>query len=415
MLVRSMKFQGGSRQTLAQALLLIVAVCVTCAYALGLRSPAEVSLREGRSLRVPEADLVKSLLDISDNRMDLALQEIEHVVDARPNFRLAQLIKGDLLLARTRPIAALGGASTASPELVNDLRAEAYARLGRYQLNEPGGQVPKYVLQLPPDQDTALVVDTAKSTLYVFRNDKTGLSYLADYYITVGKNGTEKSHEGDKRTPLGVYHVTGALPRQSLTDLYGGGAYPINYPNEWDQLHGRDGHGIWLHGTPADTYSRPPRASDGCIVLSNEDLAVIARRLQFGRTPVIIANGVEWVSRDAARDAREELTAAIESWRHDWESRDTETYLTHYAANFSSHDMDLGQWAAQKRTVNAGKSWIKLKLDALSVLLYPGKDEVAVVTFAQDYASNNLSNQMRKRQYWIREGRSWKILFEGAA
>jgi hypothetical protein len=51
----------------------------------------------------------------------------------------------------------------------------------------------------------------------------------------------------------------------------------------------------------------------------------------------------------------------------------------------------------------------------MSVLLYPGKDEVAVVTFAQDYASSNLSNQMRKRQYWIREGRSWKILFEGAA
>ena len=33
----------------------------------------------------------------------------------------------------------------------------------------------------------------------------------------------------------------------------------------------------------------------------------------------------------------------------------------------------------------------------------PGKDEMIVVTFEQDYQSNNLNNQMKKRQYWIRE------------
>jgi murein L,D-transpeptidase YafK len=415
MMIRSMKSQAGSRQSLAQALLLVVAACVTCSYALGLRSTSDSAMREGRSLRAPEAALVKSLLDIRDNRMDIALKEIEQLLEARPNFRLAQLIKGDLLMARTRPIDAPGSASAAPREMVDDLRAEAHARLLRYQINAPVNLVPKYVLQLAPGQDTALVVDTAKSTLFVFRNSGSGLSYVADYYITVGKNGTDKSREGDKRTPLGVYHVTGSLPRQSLTDLYGNGAYPINYPNEWDQMNGRDGHGIWLHGTPADTYSRPPRASDGCIVLSNEDLAIISRQLQYGRTPVIIADGVEWVSPETAQGARAELATAVESWRRDWESRNTETYLTHYAVKFSSRDMDLAQWAAQKRSINAGKSWIKLKLDDLSFILYPGKEEIAVVTFSQDYASNNLTNQMRKRQYWIREGRTWKILFEGAA
>ena len=46
---------------------------------------------------------------------------------------------------------------------------------------------------------------------------------------------------------------------------------------------------------------------------------------------------------------------------------------------------------------------------------YSGKDELVVVTFAQDYQSNNLSNQMKKRQYWIREEGHWKIIYEGAA
>ncbi len=415
MAFQSSKFQAGSHQTLAQAALLIFAAAVTCVYALGHRSSADVSSHTGRLLRAPEAGLVRSLIDIRSNRMDAALREIEGLLATRPNFRLAQMIKGDLLMARTRPIDALGGAAAAPQERVEDLRAEAQARLQRYALDDPHLLVPKYVLQLAPGQKAALVIDTAKSTLFVFQNDGHGLHYVADYYITVGKNGTEKSREGDKRTPLGVYHVTGTLPRQALSDFYGSGAYPINYPNEWDLLRGRDGHGIWLHGTPADTYSRPPRASDGCIVLSNEDLGIIASHLQFGHTPVIIADGVEWVTPDVLRDARSELTAEIERWRHDWESRDTETYLQHYAAKFSSRDMDFAQWAAQKRAVNAGKSWIRLKLDDVSLILYPGKEEIAVVTFGQDYASNNLSNQMRKRQYWIRQGHTWKIIFEGAA
>ena len=45
----------------------------------------------------------------------------------------------------------------------------------------------------------------------------------------------------------------------------------------------------------------------------------------------------------------------------------------------------------------------------------PGKEELVIVTFEQDYKSNNLNNQMKKRQYWAREGSTWKIIYEGAA
>ena len=77
--------------------------------------------------------------------------------------------------------------------------------------------------------------------------------------------------------------------------------------------------------------------------------------------------------------------------------------------------MELTQWSEQKHKVNAGKTWIRLELDKVSIFLYPGRDDLAVVTFDQDYASSNLVNQMRKRQYWIREGGTWRILHEGAA
>ena len=212
-----------------------------------------------------------------------------------------------------------------------------------------------------------------------------------------------------QKTPIGVYHVTANLPRQKLTDFYGSGAFPINYPNAWDRRLGRNGHGIWLHGTPSDTYSRPPRASDGCIVLSNADLEVVGRTVQIGLTPVIIADEIEWMEPGAFDQERGGLAAAFEAWRADWESRDSAKYLSHYAARFRSEDQDLAAWSAHKRKVNAGKEWIKVGVSRVSMLQYP-RENFVVVSFDQDYKSNNLSNAMRKRQYWIREDGRWRIL-----
>src|SRR5262249_33874816 len=150
------------------------------------------------------------------------------------------------------------------------------------------------------------------------------------------------------------------------------------------------GHGIWLHGTPRNTYSRPPRASDGCVVLANEDLDELKTRVQIGLTPVIIAERVEWIEVAAAKMLRATLNERLEVWRADWESRNTERFLRNYARSFAAENANLAQWAAQKRRVNSSKEWIKLRLSEISVFLYPGRDDLAVVSFLQDYASNNL-------------------------
>ena len=123
---------------------------------------------------------------------------------------------------------------------------------------------------------------------------------------------------------------------KKLPDFYGSGAFPINYPNEWDKRLGRDGHGIWLHGTPTNTYSRPPRASDGCVVLTNSDLNSVAKHLQVGLTPVIISDQVQWVSTAEWNAEREDFLRAIEVWRADWESRNSDRFLSHYSPNFKA-------------------------------------------------------------------------------
>jgi len=364
----------------------------------------------------PEDRLSTVFEAIEANKLDVALKRVDALIGDYPNFRLAHLVRGDLLLARARPLQTFGNVvKTVPQERVDGLREEALARL-RAARQRPGeDRLPRYVLQLNPEQKHALVVDSRRSRLYVYANDGGKPKLIADYYVTLGKNGIDKTREGDQKTPVGVYHVTANLPRKKLTDFYGAGAFPINYPNEWDRRQGRNGHGIWLHGVPSDVYSRPPRASDGCIVLANPDLESLGQRLQIGLTPVIIADEIEWTDRAALESERAGLAAALEQWRADWQSRDTERYLAHYSQRFASQGQDYAAWAAHKRKVNAAKAWIKVGLGRVTMLRYPHERDVVVVTFEQDYRSNGLSNVMKKRQYWVKEGARWKIVYEGAA
>jgi murein L,D-transpeptidase YafK len=363
----------------------------------------------------PDKALSGVLEAIEKNRLALATERVEALLAAHPNFRLAHLIRGDLLTARLRPLETFGNVPKTVPrEKVEDLRAEALSRLRALRDRPNGTHLPRYVLQMHADQKHALVVDSRRSRLYVFENAGGRPRFVADYYVTLGKNGVEKTREGDQKTPIGVYHVTANLPRQKLTDFYGAGAYPINYPNAWDKRLGRNGHGIWLHGTPSDTYSRPPRASDGCIVLANTDLEAVARTLQIGLTPVIIADDIEWTDAGVLEAERKALAGAFEAWRADWASRNSGKYLAHYAARFHSGDQSLAEWSERKRQVNAAKSWIEVGVSRVSMMQYP-REKFVVVNFDQDYRSSNLSNVMRKRQYWIKEDGRWRILFEGGA
>ena len=364
----------------------------------------------------PEDRLSAVFQAIEANQPDVALKRVDSLIADYPNFRLAYLVRGDLLLARARPLETFGNVLKTVPEgRVADLREEAMARLRAQRSRPADDRLPRYVLQLNKDQKNALVVDARRSRLYVYANEGGTPRLIADYYVTLGKNGIEKTREGDQKTPVGVYHVTANLPRKKLTDFYGAGAFPISYPNEWDRRQGRSGHGIWLHGVPSNVYSRAPRASDGCIVLANPDLESVSQRLQIGLTPVIIADEVEWVDRSALETERANLAAEIEQWRADWQSRDSTRYLAHYSQRFSSGKENLAAWSAHKRKVNASKSWIKVNLGRVTMLRYPHESDVVVVTFDQDYKSNGLANVMKKRQYWMKENGRWKILYEGAA
>jgi murein L,D-transpeptidase YafK len=254
-------------------------------------------------------------------------------------------------------------------------------------------------------------VDASKSRLYLFENTPTGLNLVSDYYISVGKAGTSKTIEGDQRTPLGVYYITSNLDRKSLKDFYGSGALPINYPNILDSKRGKTGSGIWLHGTPPTQFSRPPQATDGCVVLANPDLDRLIRTIEVRTTPVVIATQLQWIAPHSIRTEGKPFEDALHAWRNAKTSGNLGQILAFYTPDFSSNGKTLEQWTPTLKTELANVQGRTIQLKDVSYLRWTDAADTMVVTFGE--VADGTKTGLTKRQYWMRQGTQWKIFFEG--
>ena len=370
-----------------------------------------------RALR--EGDAEARLIDIykligQANTRD-ALVKAESLVSDYPTFQLAQLVYGDLLAGRTRPVRTLGDVpdttALAGATQLAELRQESQLRLRALRERPAPGMVPSQFLTLSPRVKHAIAVDATRSRLYLFENTEGGLKLMADYYISVGKSGIEKSTEGDLRTPLGVYFVTGNLNPKSLKDFYGAGALPINYPNQLDMKRGKTGGGIWLHGTPPTQFSRAPLSTDGCVVLANPDLERIIRTVEIRTTPVVIAQNLKWVAPQSVKVDSKSFEDALGGWHAAKSSGDVTRLLSWYTPDFTSYGKTLTEWTPMLQTELKQLAGRKVQLKDVSYLRWTDSTDTMVVTFGE--LIQGAATGRTKRQYWTRQGSQWKIFFEG--
>lgn len=362
-----------------------------------------------------EAQLISIYKLIGQARTREALPLAEKLVKDNPNFQLAQLVYGDLLTAQLRPVRNLGDvpdttAKVAAPQL-QELRKESQLRLQALRERPAPGLIPSQFTALSSQNKHAIAVDADRSRLYLFENSSAGLKLLADYYISVGKSGTEKAAEGDLRTPLGVYFITSSLDPKSLKEFYGSGALPINYPNQLDVKRGKTGSGIWLHGTPSAQFSRAPMATDGCVVLANPDLERIIKTVQVRTTPVVIAQNLKWVEPIAARGDVKTFEEAFTGWSSAKSSGDMTRLRTWYSSDFNSFGKKLAEYAPTMQAEVKQLGGRNLQLKDVSFLRWTDSNDTMVVTFGE-LAQGTRSGPI-KRQYWTRQGGQWKIFFEG--
>ena len=344
-----------------------------------------------------------------------ALRKAENLVKDYPNFQLAQLVYGDLLAGRTRPVRSLGDvpdtAAKAAAPLLAELRQESELRLRALRERPAPGMVPSQFLALSGLSKHAIAVDASRARLYLFENTSAGLKLLADYYISVGRLGTEKSLEGDLRTPLGVYFVTSNLDPTSLKDFYGSGALPINYPNQLDLKRGKTGGGIWLHGAPPTQFSRAPLASDGCIVLANPDLERVIKTVAIRSTPVVIAANLKWVHAQSLGPDVKSFDDVLNGWHQAKASGDMDRLTSWYASDFNSFGKTLAEWKPGLQAELKQLRGRDIQLKDVSYLRWTDSADTMVVTFGE--LVKGAKTGRTKRQYWVRQGSQWKIFFEG--
>ncbi|MDP3345564.1 MAG: L,D-transpeptidase [Hydrogenophaga sp.] len=334
-----------------------------------------------------------------------------------PGFQLGQLVYGDLLMAQSGTLPSFATVKDGPPavrEQLQKLRAEATRRLGSLREMPPPGTVPEQVLELARNVRHVVVVDASHSRVYVFEQQSGGLQLIRSFYASIGRAGYDKEVEGDLRTPLGVYHITSRLDDQQVEELYGIGALPLNYPNEHDRRMGRTGSGIWLHGVPRVSYARSPYATEGCVALANDDMAYLMEVLQTRRTPVVIANEVNWVRPADQAAERRSFETLLTKWQEARARGDARTLLALQTADFNARvDNPLRKASLDAEPLGAsGELDPQADWRQVSVFRWKRGAEVTIVNYT--VVSTKPSRSADRRQYWAREQGRWRLFFDGA-
>ena len=359
-----------------------------------------------------------AILDaIKLGKLNLAVEKADKHLEVFPKSQVGHLLRADALSGSTlglNQIAENGNLPKDSIDgLLHQLRNRWSHRNGHHSLYHQ--KFPANLLDIG-EHPFVVVADLSQGRLYLYRNQQGKPQLMRDYYMSVGAAGYGKQVEGDNKTPIGIYSINRHIEGRALPDLYGKGAFPVDYPNRYDRYLKRTGYGIWLHGTPSDTYARSPWASEGCFVLSNDDLLDIGQYLDPDkRTPVILSDHIEWLTANELEQRRRSVLGVISQWKNDWESLNNRAYISHYQVqDFNLGKGDYSSWRQRKATVNGAKTFIQVDLNIKSLFVYPGEKDMFVVKYQQRYLSDNFSGESTKEQFWKRdENGDWRIIYEG--
>ena len=128
-----------------------------------------------------------------------------------------------------------------------------------------------------------ILIEKNRQRLRVLEHDGE-LKVVAEYFSATGENFGIKELSGDAKTPEGVYFITKVFIDKKVT-IFGDKAFHLDYPNFFDQEAGRNGDGIYIHGTNTELK---PNSTNGCVTLANDDLDDLEKYLNQAVTPVVI-------------------------------------------------------------------------------------------------------------------------------
>jgi len=249
-----------------------------------------------------------------------------------------------------------------------------------------------------------LGIDKDTQTFFMF-GKKSPLEVLRKLTCATGQAQGDKTREGDKRTPEGVYFVEDKVPGKLDFELYGDRAFSLNFPNPVDRLKGKTGHGIWIHGRGKQLVSQDTR---GCVALTAQDIKSLDGQIPSG-TPVIIAKKLTW-SKDTAGDpVAQHLAERVRQWASDWQNKRERFFDYFQPEKFSITEGEaFSHFKTHKQGIFARQPWIHVMVDNIRVIQGP---DYVVTTFEQYYRTQDLVSAVGKRFYWQKEkDGAWRIV-----
>lgn len=266
--------------------------------------------------------------------------------------------------------------------------------------DEQGSRWPSAILELPDSVSSVFVAETGAPRIRRFDRTPTGIVTGHESYVSIGENGAGKRRAWDRKTPLGIYFAVDQLDTSRLHDKYGSMAFPLDYPNTLDRLQGRTGDGIWVHGVQRDGGRRPPRDTDGCLALPNENLAAVATSFVPNRTPIIVTPSMAWRDNAERLALAQRIRRSLAEWERAQESGNAERYLALYAADFEYRGLARTEWAALRGAVLARHATIAIDLDDLVLLADPVEEGLYLARFRHAVTMDDQKTVTTKRLYW---------------
>lgn len=264
-----------------------------------------------------------------------------------------------------------------------------------------------------------ILVEKATHKLHLYENSGSHPKLLKTFNTATGKFKGDKLINGDHKTPEGIYTIYEFLSKEELlkrhgkyAEIYGSGAFPMDYPNFMDERSGKTGGGIWLHSTDDDNRIYKGLDSRGCVVLQNADLKEVSQFIQLDHTPIIVVQDIHYLSKLTWERNRKDLSDAVSKWAKAWQNKDFEGYISSYDSQ-RFYDRSKGGYAsykAYKKAVFSRPDSPTIKIDFISIM---ANMDYAVVHLQQDYRSS-LINDIGKKTLYLRKDANyeWKIVGE---
>lgn len=285
---------------------------------------------------------------------------------------------------------------------------------GRYGFSATGEfvGVPKALVSLGSTSPAyGIVVEKLHHRMTLFRlTDAGSYEKVKSYRAITGRDPGDKLSRGDLRTPEGIYFVTGRLSDEELPPKYGRMAFTLDYPNIYDKRQRKSGYGIWIHATDDGSRLQKPFDTEGCVVISNEDISDLQQYIAAFEVPVVITKEMTSVDETELVPTRKKALEMVEAWRKAWESSSFESYMSYYSKNFRSLGKNKDQWQSFKARLSDERGTdIHVKISEPKIVAF--EDQLLVV-FLQDYSSKQHADFGRKFLYLQWEGDRYRIIAE---